>query len=285
MRRPTMIPAALAIVIASCGPAPSGSGPLESGGVPDGPLAASAAQWELHRTAQESDLVLSPETGPALMRISCPSGSGRLVVNVPAFQPIGSEERMSLGSGGNVIALVADTNGDASLGGVTASGDVPEQLDALLAGPISASYGSQTSGPHPAPSADLAAQQIDACKAGAALPVPEVQPASACLTQDGRTIAANRLKAVGTEPFWGARIEGRCVTYSTPDDQAGTRVWTRFSGSRDAGVWLGAIGGARFELRTAPAAACSDGMSDRQYPVAVTVTVGNEVRKGCAEPL
>ena len=282
----TAIPAAAAMVIASCGPPPNGSGPLDGGGsVPDGPIDTLATHWELHRTAESSDLVLAAASGPTLVRISCPSGGRQLVVNVPAFQAIGSEERMSVGSGGNVVALVADTRGDATLGGVTGTGDVPDDLDALLAGPISASYGAQASGPHPAPPSDLAAQQLDACKSASASPTPPPEPASACQTQDGRAIAANRLKAVGTEPFWGARIEGRCVTYSTPEDQAGTRVWTRFSGSRDAGVWVGSLNGARFELRTAPAAACSDGMSDRQYPVAVTLKVGNEVRSGCAEPL
>lgn len=285
-RLTTAIPAAAAMVIASCGPPPNGSGPLDGGGsVPDGPIDTLATHWELHRTAESSDLVLAPASGPTLIRISCPSAGRQLVVNVPAFQPIGSEERMSFGSGGNVVALVADTKGDAALGGVTGTGEVPQNLDALLSGPISASYGAQASGPHPAPPSDVAAQQLEACKSASGRPVPTPQPASACQMQDGQAIAANRLRAVGTEPFWGARIEGRCVTYSTPEDQAGTRVWARFSGSRDAGVWVGSLKGARFELRTTPAAACSDGMSDRQYPVAVTLSVANEVRKGCAERL
>lgn len=110
-------------------------------------------------------------------------------------------------------------------------------------------------------------------------------PANACLVQDGHTIDANRLKAVGTEPFWGARIEGRCVTYLTPEDQGGTRVWARFSGTRDAGVWVGALDGKPFDLRTSPSPSCSDGMSDKRYPIAVVLNVGGERRTGCAEPL
>jgi uncharacterized membrane protein len=93
------------------------------------------------------------------------------------------------------------------------------------------------------------------------------------------------LKAIGTEPFWGARIEGRCVTYSHPGDQKGTRVWTRFNTGPDGGIWLGALEGSRFELRTRTAAGCSDGMSDRHYPMAVTLTVNGEERRGCAEPV
>jgi uncharacterized membrane protein len=93
------------------------------------------------------------------------------------------------------------------------------------------------------------------------------------------------LKAVGTEPFWAARIEGRCVTYSHPDNQSGTRIWTQFTGTRDNGVWTGFYEGARFVLRTRRAPGCSDGMSDRRYPIAVSVTVKGEERSGCADLL
>jgi uncharacterized membrane protein len=93
------------------------------------------------------------------------------------------------------------------------------------------------------------------------------------------------LRAIGTEPFWGARIEGRCVTYSHPENQAGTRVWTRYTPAPNGGTWSGALGGQRFELRTRAAPGCSDGMSDRRYPIAVDLQVGGERRQGCAEPL
>jgi uncharacterized membrane protein len=78
---------------------------------------------------------------------------------------------------------------------------------------------------------------------------------------------------------------GRCVTYSHPDDLAGTRLWTRFSGNGVEGSWTGALRGVRFLLRTRAEAGCSDGMSDRRYPVAVTLDIGEERRTGCAEPL
>src|SRR5687768_6602381 len=47
--------------------------------------------------------------------------------------------------------------------------------------------------------------------------------ASACLTQGGERLRVAPLRAVGTEPFWAARIDGRCVTYSHPEDPDGTR--------------------------------------------------------------
>ncbi|QNM82050.1 hypothetical protein H8M03_08385 [Sphingomonas sabuli] len=91
------------------------------------------------------------------------------------------------------------------------------------------------------------------------------------------------LRAVGTEPFWAASVQGRCVTYSHPEDQAGTRVWTQFSGTAENGTWTGNLNNRPFVMRTSPQPGCSDGMSDRRYPIAVMLTVNGEERGGCAE--
>ncbi|HET9811137.1 MAG TPA: hypothetical protein VFP53_05515 [Sphingomicrobium sp.] len=146
----------------------------------------------------------------------------------------------------------------------------------------------------PQPVNEAAATTTDAAESGTAAAEPEVaanekgQPppsaVSPCLLQDGKPVDANAIRAIGTEPFWGAKVEGRCVTYSTPEDQDGTRVWTKFSGTTESGRWEGALGRAPFVMTTRPQAGCSDGMSDNVYPIAVTLTVGGEERRGCAEP-
>lgn len=105
---------------------------------------------------------------------------------------------------------------------------------------------------------------------------------SECLKQDGERIPDNRLKALGTEPFWAAGIEGRCVTYKTPEDQQGTRIWTRFEAAGDSRSWTGALDGRPFVLRIRPLPGCSDGMSDNRYPMAAALTVRGEDRTGCA---
>ena len=105
----------------------------------------------------------------------------------------------------------------------------------------------------------------------------------ACHQQDGKAVPPTHLRAIGTEPFWGARIEGRCVTYSHPEDQSGMRIWTRFAGTAQSGQWRGAYQGKPFVLRTRLQADCSDGMSDRRYPIAVTLIVSAEERQGCAD--
>jgi uncharacterized membrane protein len=122
----------------------------------------------------------------------------------------------------------------------------------------------------------------------AAPAAPEAKPAASanpCLVQDGKTLSVPSVRAVGTEPFWDARVEGRCVTYSNPDDQKGTRVWSRFTPGPGGGIWSGSLGGRRFDLKIRSKPGCSDGMSDRRYPLAADLVVGGDRRQGCAEPL
>jgi uncharacterized membrane protein len=114
----------------------------------------------------------------------------------------------------------------------------------------------------------------------------QTESVSPCLMQGADRLQVAPLRAVGTEPFWGARVEGRCVTYSTPENQQGVRIWTRYLNEGNGrSAWVGQLGGKKFEMRVRPEADCSDGMSDKRYPIAVELTVMGENRKGCAEPL
>ena len=247
-----------------------------------------AAHWVLQRSAKDTTLTLTMQAGDRILSLTCASGENRLQINVSSFTPIGSEDRLSFGSDGEVEALVADFRGDQQLGGVGADGIVPANLAALLGGPISASYGAQTSGPHPSVPRDIAGSFVAACRSATASATSAAMQGSAvspCLMQDGQKLSVQPLRAIGTEPFWAARIEGRCVTYSHPEDQQGTRVWARFTPTPNGGVWSGALGGRQFELRTRAAPGCSDGMSEKSYPVAVDLLVNGERRKGCTEPM
>ena len=114
----------------------------------------------------------------------------------------------------------------------------------------------------------------------------ESAPVSPCLMQGSDRLTIEPFRALGTEPFWSARVEGRCVTYSTPEDQQGTRIWTRYSpGANGGGSWVGQLRGKPFELKVRAEPGCSDGMSDKSYPMAADLTVDGEQRRGCAEPL
>ena len=291
--RTTFLLAAAVLIVPGCAPrAAPETNPetnIAAPGQPEPAAVAPGAGWNLQSSGEGVALALLAAGGTAAIRLFCPAGENRLLVNVPAFKPIGSEERLSFGSGGTVVALVADPRGDGRRGGVSGSGPVPDDLKGLVAGPVAASYGAQRSGPHPAPPANLSQPFVTACfdHLAAALQAASKPTAatSPCLVQDGELLRISPLRAIGTEPFWGARIEGRCVTYSHPEDQQGTRVWTRFNTGPQGGVWIGSLSGKPFELRTRPQPGCSDGMSDNRYPVAVTLTVNGEQRTGCAEPL
>ena len=293
--------AAVVLLLASCGsgddgsapapaPAPAAGNEVPAAAPANSVQGASAARWDLQSSGEGAALALPAGSGGTAIRLFCPARQDRLLVNVPAFRPIASEERLSFGSGGDPVALVADVRGDRQRGGVTGAGPVPDNLAALLAGPLSASYGAQRSGPHPIVPPALSRAFVAACgEAAGPARSPAGPPAAAagpCLTQGSERLRVAPLRAVGTEPFWGARIEGRCVTYSHPEDQAGTRVWTRYTPAPGGGgTWSGALGGRLFELRIRPSPDCSDGMSDRHYPLAAELQVGGERRSGCAEPL
>lgn len=169
---PIIIPAML---LAACdrheGARDDSSSPWVEAVVPGSPATdgaeQEAAHWILQPGARETALVLQPRTGGRIMSLSCTPGENRLQINVPAFAPIGSEDRLSFGSGGEVEALVADFRGDSQLGGVSAQGAVPANLAALVRGPVSASYGAQTSGPHPVVPRDIAVSFVAACRRAA----------------------------------------------------------------------------------------------------------------------
>ena len=266
--------------------AANGAAPAENAAAP----AAAATGWDLQSSGEGVALALPAGPDRTAIRLFCAAGRSDLLVNVPGFRPIGSEERLSFGSGGDAVALVADTRGDRARGGVSGAGDVPANLAALLARPLSASYGAQRSGPHPVVPQDLARSFAAACAGRVAAAAPPATPAKTgaagpCMMQGTERLQVAPLRAVGTEPFWGARIEGRCVTYSHPEDQSGTRVWTRYAaGSGGGGTWTGALGGRPFRMTIRAQAGCSDGMSDDLYPFAVDLLVGGERRTGCARP-
>ncbi len=89
------------------------------------------------------------------------------------------------------------------------------------------------------------------------------------------------LHLAGNEPFWGGEVGGGTLTYLTPEHPDGVRVAaTRFAG-RNGISFSGTLDGADFMLAVTPDA-CSDGMSDRAYPFAATLEIGEDTRNGCA---
>jgi hypothetical protein len=172
----------LALSLAACGAPPPGTdpdsnraAPVATGSAQELPAPpkpapkpaapASPPRWETAASGEGDALYLAGPGGTRLVTLFCPAETDDLLVNVAGFQPIGSEERMSFGSGGIAVTLVADPRGDPGRGGVTGRGRLPDELGAILRGPegLSVNYGAQNSGPHTAPGPEAARHFLKGC--------------------------------------------------------------------------------------------------------------------------
>jgi uncharacterized membrane protein len=89
------------------------------------------------------------------------------------------------------------------------------------------------------------------------------------------------ISLTGTEPFWGGEVGGGRFLYTTPENIDGVSIPVeRFAGR--AGVsFTGTLDGSDVVLAVTEGE-CSDGMSDRTYPYTATLSLGDDLRGGCA---
>lgn len=90
------------------------------------------------------------------------------------------------------------------------------------------------------------------------------------------------VRALGTEPFWSLELNGTDMIYTSPEPG-------ELRAPQPAAVVQGTV--AMFEAETADgqpmrvtltATECSDGMSDRTYPLTTIVELGERTLTGCA---
>lgn len=130
-----------------------------------------------------------------------------------------------------------------------------------------------------APPAPTASPTLAPSESGDAAAV--ASSASAAASASPTAVPAERLQALGTEPFWSVEITGEQLRYSTPENQAGTAFAAKRTSEGPARVWSGTLEGKSFVLRIA-AGTCSDGMSDTVYPWTAQVAFGDTTLSGCA---
>lgn len=90
------------------------------------------------------------------------------------------------------------------------------------------------------------------------------------------------IRALGTEPFWGVDLTGRELVYAGVDrpEQRAPQPEPVVQGTT---ATYEATTGAGQTIRVMLAATeCSDGMSDRTYPLSAIVKIGDETLTGCA---
>lgn len=137
----------------------------------------------------------------------------------------------------------------------------------------------------PIPMLALAAA-LAACSGPASKPSPGDSAAAASVDEAPAAAAPassipRDLRVVGTEPFWGIRVEGERLHFTTVEDQAGKSlvVASVAEGVRYAGR---SADGTAFELRL-HRATCSDGMSERTYAYTAAFRYGTTDYAGCAD--
>ena len=116
-------------------------------------------------------------------------------------------------------------------------------------------------------------------------PPPSADSSVTTAPRDSLAVAlmAEPLRALGTEPFWALDMDSRGLRFITPDDTSGIRFPPIApTVVADTVVWSGQTGRATIELRVW-SEKCSDGMSDREYPYAVRVTMAGTTYRGCAD--
>ena len=125
----------------------------------------------------------------------------------------------------------------------------------------------------------VSAAALTACSQPAAEKAPAA-PAEA------RTLAKvdldQPLRALGTEPFWAVEITPAGLTYSGVDrpEQKAANPGPALQGT--VAVWTTETEAKAPLVVTLTATDCSDGMSDRTYPLTAKVEIGGESLTGCA---
>ena len=113
----------------------------------------------------------------------------------------------------------------------------------------------------------------------AAPPAPAAPPADPVLNNVDLT---QDLRAVGTEPFWAVEMTKAGLTFSGPDRPNATAPNTGPAMHEGEASWTGTTADGKALKVTLTAGPCSDGMSDREYPLKAKVELGAEKFTGCA---
>ncbi len=90
------------------------------------------------------------------------------------------------------------------------------------------------------------------------------------------------LRAVGTEPFWGLDITPQTLSWSGVDQAVQTAANPGPEVQGTTAIWRTETRDKTLLVLTLIATECSDGMSDRTYPLTARVELGDQTFSGCA---
>ena len=113
---------------------------------------------------------------------------------------------------------------------------------------------------------------------------PATAPSAAPSPRPSESRFPQSFRALGTEPFWAVHVSKGKLRYMTPEDQEGRQIEIqREQTEGDELALSGTLEGETLTLSVTEEP-CSDGMSDRSYPFAATLRLGEATLKGCARP-
>lgn len=129
--------------------------------------------------------------------------------------------------------------------------------------------------------AAFAALAVAACSPPAETPATSEPPPGPAPVLAGVDLT-RPLRALGTEPFWAVELTGAEMVYSGVDrpEQRAPQGDPVVRGTM--ATWESTTGAGNPLKVTLTATDCSDGMSDRTYPLTAMVEVGGELLMGCA---
>ena len=129
--------------------------------------------------------------------------------------------------------------------------------------------------------APLAVLILAACSRDETPDQPAPEPAGP-ETVLGEVNLEEPLRALGTEPFWAVTIDGNGLVYSGVDrpEERAPNAGPQMAGT--TATWSGQTDQGRVIRVTLIETQCSDGMSDRTYPLTARVEIGEELLNGCA---
>lgn len=90
------------------------------------------------------------------------------------------------------------------------------------------------------------------------------------------------VRALGNEPFWHVELAPGGITYGRVDEEPVTGAGVQPAVTGNLAVWETTLSDGRPIKVTLTGTDCSDGMSDRIYPLAAMVNLGEETLQGCA---
>lgn len=120
-----------------------------------------------------------------------------------------------------------------------------------------------------------------ACSDGAAPVRPASVPAPSEVELGGVNLS-EPLRILGTEPFWSVEVTAASLTLSSPDQPAQSAINPGPEVQGTIAIYRTETDADLPLVVTLTATECSDGMSDRLYPLTARVEIGDQSLTGCA---